>query len=140
MQAVGFFANLLALAMVACAPEAVAPPPHLGSASAGRESEVHSTEPPASSYVGLRFVTLPGHVSESSGAFIEKVDGIDYALQEVWTRAGSMLWLERVTRDGRKTRTFEVLAVLEIPPVRLDERLQFGPRICKTSRGFDPEV
>jgi hypothetical protein len=71
---------------------------------------------------------------------IENVDGIDYALQEVWTRAGKMLWLEKVTHDARKTRTFEVLAVLEVPSVEIDEGLQFGAHACKTSRGFDPEV
>lgn len=90
---------------------------------------VHST-----SYVGMRYASLPAGFAYRAGSAIPRATaGSRYALSQVQTPRGDMMWLEGL--DGRDR---VVYAELRIPPLAPDERLLIGS--CDRNGGLDPRI
>ena len=99
---------------------------------------VHASSPQdfvhATSYVGLRYGSLPAGFAYTAGSAMPRASGgARYALSRVATPRGSMLWLEAL--DGRER---VVRAELRVPPLAADERLLIGS--CDLNGRLDPHV
>lgn len=90
---------------------------------------VHST-----SYVGMRYASLPSGFAYRAGSVIPRSDAnARYALSQVGTPRGDMMWLE--TLDSRER---VVRAEVRVPPLAADERLLIGS--CDLNGRLDPRV
>jgi hypothetical protein len=88
----------------------------------------------ATSYVGMRYASLPSGFAYQAGSVVARGSGsARYALSQVRTPRGAMLWLE--TLDGRER---VVRAELRVPPLASDERLLIGS--CDRDGRLDPKI
>jgi hypothetical protein len=99
---------------------------------------VHASTPQefvrATSYVGMRYASLPSGFAYQAGSVVARGAGsARYALSQVRTPRGTMLWLE--TLEGRER---VVRAELRVPPLASDERLLIGS--CDRDGRLDPKI
>lgn len=99
---------------------------------------VHASRPQdfvhATSYVGMRYASLPRGFAYKSGSAIPRGNGSTrYALSQVDTPRGAMLWLETLDSGERTVR-----AELHVPPLAHDERLLIGS--CDLNGRLDPRI
>ena len=99
---------------------------------------VHASTPQdfvhATSYIGMRYASLPSGFAYRAGSVIPRTDAsARYALSQVETPRGAMLWLE--TLEGRER---VVRAELRVPPLAADERLLIGS--CDLNEKLDPRI
>ena len=96
----------------------------------------------ATSYLGIRYDSLPGAFTFESGALLPKAPGATGAafdLDRIRTPRGEMVWLDSlVAVPGRARPGRIVRAELKIPPLASDERLMLGS--CDVSAKPDPRV
>ena len=95
------------------------------------------------SYVGMRYGSLPSGFSYKAGSTFSYGSGGAgrYAVSQVRTPRGDMLWLETIEPgDGgrRATAARVVRAELRVPPLAADERLMIGS--CDVSGRLDARV
>ena len=93
------------------------------------------------SYVGMRYGTLPSGFSYQAGSTLSRGSGGAgrYAVSQVRTPRGDMLWLETIgPRDGRAPDERVVRAELRVPPLVADERLMIGS--CDVNGRLDARV
>lgn len=94
------------------------------------------------SYVGMRYGTLPSGFSYKAGSTLSRGNGgaARYAVSQVRTPRGDMLWLETIEpRDGGRTTADRVVrAELRVPPLAADERLMIGS--CDVNGRLDAGV
>ena len=95
------------------------------------------------SYVGMRYGSLPSGFSYKAGSTFSRGSGGAgrYAVSQVRTPRGDMLWLETIEPgDGgrRATAARVVRAELRVPPLAADERLMIGS--CDVSGRLDARV
>ena len=95
------------------------------------------------SYVGMRYGTLPSGFSYQAGSTLSRGSGGAgrYAVSQVRTPRGDMLWLETIEpRDGEERTTAErvVRAELRVLPLAADERLMIGS--CDVNGRLDARV
>jgi hypothetical protein len=99
---------------------------------------VHASTPQdfvhATSYVGLRYGSLPAGFTYRAGSAIPRTNGgARFVLSQVATPRGTMLWLESL--DGRERL---VRAELRVPPLAADERFLTGS--CDLDGRLDPHI
>lgn len=88
----------------------------------------------ATSYVGMRYTTLPAGFAYQAGSAVPRGRGSErYALSQVKTPRGTMLWLETLEARERVVR-----AELRIPPLASDERLLIGS--CDVNGTLDSRI
>lgn len=96
----------------------------------------------ASSYVGIRYDSLPPAFTLVSGALLPKSAGAmsgAFDLDRIRTPRGDMVWLDSVIRvPGRPRPSRIVRAELMVPPLAADERLVMSS--CQISESIDPRV
>jgi len=93
------------------------------------------------SSVGMRYGSLPSGFSYEAGSTFSHGSGAAgrYAVSQVRTPRGDMLWLETIEpRDGRATAERVVRAELRVPPLAADERLMIGS--CDVNGRLDARV
>ncbi len=91
------------------------------------------------SYVGMRYGSLPSGFSYEAGSTISRDGAGRYAVSRVRTPRGDMLWLETMEpRNGRATAERVVRAELRMPPLAADERLMIGS--CDVNGRLDARV
>ena len=99
---------------------------------------VHAATPQdfvhATSYVGMRYASLPTGFAYRAGSVVPRGrGGVRYALSQVKTPRGAMLWLETLEGSERVVR-----AELRVPPLASDERLLIGS--CDSNGKLDPRI
>ena len=93
------------------------------------------------SYVGMRYGSLPSGFSYKAGSTFSRGSSSPgrYAMSQVRTPRGDMLWLETLEpRDGRGSAERVVRAELRVPPLAADERLMIGS--CDVNGRLDARV
>ena len=99
---------------------------------------VHSSTPQdfvhSTSYVGMRYAKLPsGFAYRAGSAIVRGNASARYALSQVVTPRGDMLWLEALEARERIVR-----AEVRVPPLASDERLLIGS--CDMNGRLDPRI
>ena len=96
----------------------------------------------ASSYVGIRYDSLPAAFTFVSGALLPKSAGAmsgAFDLDRIRTPRGDMVWLDSIIRvPGRPRPSRIVRAELKVPPLAADERLAISS--CEINAAADPRV
>jgi hypothetical protein len=88
----------------------------------------------ATSYVGLRYSSLPSGFAYQAGSEMPRSKGgARFTLSQVKTPRGAMLWLESLEARARVVR-----AELRVPPLAADERLLIGS--CDVEGKLDPRI
>lgn len=94
-----------------------------------------STKPPATSYLGLRYDSMPPHITYRAGSVTP--GNFDFAL--VNTPRALMIWLDSITDSrGAGGPAKIVRAELAIPPLASDERVFMSS--CDVNGTLDPMV
>jgi hypothetical protein len=96
----------------------------------------------ASSYVGIRYDSLPKTFTFVSGALLPKSAGAmsgAFDLDRIRTPRGDMVWLDSIIRvAGQPRPTRIVRAELKVPPLAADERLVMSS--CEINASIDARV
>jgi hypothetical protein len=96
----------------------------------------------ATSYVGIRYDSLPAAFTFESGALLPKTPGAANAtfdLDRIKTPRGEMVWLDSIVQVQGRVRPGRIVrAELKVPPLAADERLMLGS--CDVAGRIDPRV
>jgi hypothetical protein len=96
----------------------------------------------ATSYLGIRYDSLPAAFTFESGALLPKSAGATNAsfdLDRIRTPRGEMVWLDSIVPVPGSARPARIVrAELKVPPLAADERLMLGS--CDVNGRIDPRV
>lgn len=96
----------------------------------------------ASSYVGIRYDSLPAAFTFESGAMLPKSAGAmsgAFDIGRIRTPRGDMVWLDSIVRVPGQARPSRIVrAELKVPPLASDERLVMST--CEIKESMDPRV
>jgi|ERR1044072_9115987 hypothetical protein len=93
-------------------------------------------------YIGLRYgPDLPQGFVEISGAAVDELNGIEYAVAHIAKGNEEMLWFEKLThRNARGMACWEVLDVRPLPRMKANQLLLFGILGCEYNKKYDSEI